>query len=142
MEKDLLSAAGMLKQGEYTCVLCNGDIVRTTTRRGVAFLLELLDKNVDLRGFSAADKVVGKGAAFLYVLLNAKAVYAPVMSQSAKSVLEEHNIQVFCDVCPDRILNRAKTGYCPVESAVQEITSPQEGLVAIRQTLQKLAQKS
>lgn len=142
MEKDLVSAAEMLKQGEYTCVLCNGDTVRTTTRRGVAYLLELLDENVDLCGFSAADKVVGKGAAFLYVLLHAKAVYAPVMSQSAKSVLEEHSIQVFYDVCPDRILNRAKTGYCPVETAVEDIASPEEGLIAIRKKLQELSQKS
>ena len=83
MNSNLTRAIEQLNSGVCTCVLCKEDIVCTSTERGVKPLLNWLDRGVDLHGFSAADKVVGKAAAFLYVLLGVKEVYAPVMSESA-----------------------------------------------------------
>ena len=71
MNSDLTKAAALLNSGAYTCVLCRGDAVFTGTERGVKPLLGWLDGGVDLNGFSAADRVVGTAAAFLYVLLGA-----------------------------------------------------------------------
>ena len=69
MSADLTRARALLAQGEYTVVLCRDDVTYTDTRRGVAPLLALLDSGTDVGGFSAADKVVGKAAAFLYLRL-------------------------------------------------------------------------
>ena len=73
-------AKTLLAEGGYTCVICGGDKVYTSHERGVKPLLELLEQGAELKGFSAADRVVGKAAAFLYVLLGVSAVYAGVIS--------------------------------------------------------------
>ncbi len=135
MNSDLTKAAALLNSGAYTCVLCRGDAVFTGTERGVKPLLGWLDGGVDLNGFSAADRVVGKAAAFLYVLLGAAAVYAPVMSKAAISVLEENGIQAHCGQAVEQIINRAGTGICPMEEAVADAAKPTEALNRIRSRL-------
>ena len=66
---DLEKARSLLERENYTCVICHGEDVITDRRRGVRPLLELLESGKDLHGYSAADRVVGKAAAFLYCLL-------------------------------------------------------------------------
>ena len=51
----------LLHSGGYSCVIANGDNIRTFTQRGVADLYDLLTQEPDfLKGASIADKVVGK----------------------------------------------------------------------------------
>ena len=140
MDKDLKKAIALLGE-EYTCVLCRGDEVLTTTARGVRPLLQWLDGGVE-QGFSAADRVVGRGAAFLYRLLGVKAVYARVMSEPAIRVLEESGIAAMPDQKVPGIVNRAGDGPCPFEAAVLEIRDPQEALQAIREKMAALALRS
>ncbi|MBR4072580.1 MAG: DUF1893 domain-containing protein [Clostridia bacterium] len=137
-DEKLIKAAEKLKEGEYTCVLQKEDKVITSRVRGVSFLLDLLDSGNDYEGFYAADKVVGKGAAYIYIKLKVKAVYALVMSEGAKSVLEKNGIIAFCDNCTKRIINRTNTGFCPIETAVGDIASPDEAIKVIRETILKL----
>lgn len=129
----------MLKSGEYTLVLFDGKTVFTDTNRGVKPLLDLLDGNTDLTGFSAADKVVGKAAAFLYVLLNVREIYADVISSHALSVLEQHQIPVMYGTLTDKIKNRAGTGFCPMETAVLGENSSEKALEKIREKAKELA---
>jgi len=89
--KDLKKARQLLA-GEYTCVVCREDTVYTTTRRGVKPLVSWLEEGVDLRGFSAADRVIGRATAFLYVLLGVRSVWARVMSAPAAQVLRDAGI--------------------------------------------------
>ena len=144
MQGKLSYAKEILKQGNYTLALCNGNHGATITscQRGVGFLLELVKEGRTLAGYCAADKVVGKGAAFLYVLLGVNAVYAPVMSRPAKEVLEKHGVAVFCDNCPEGIINREGTGPCPVENAVRNISDPRVALSAIEKRLVELRKNS
>lgn len=129
---NLLKARNLLESGKYTCVVCQDDTTHITTQRGVAPLLNWLDSGVDLSGFSAADRVVGRGAAFLYCLLGVKEVHARVMSKPAAEVLLANGIAAGADVFVDGIINRAGTGPCPFEAAVLEIEDPREALNAIR----------
>ena len=139
MSDNLTKCREMLKSGEYTLVLFDGKMVFTDTKRGVKPLLDLLDGNTDLTGFSAADKVVGKAAAFLYVLLNVREIYADVISSNALSVLEEHQIPVVYGTLTDKIKNRAGTGFCPMETAVLGENSPEKALEKIREKAKELA---
>ena len=132
MELNLKKAFDLLNAGNYTCVVCRADNVYTTTQRGVAPLLFWLDSNTDLKGFSAADRVVGRGAAFLYCLLGVKEVYSRVMSLPALEVLREHGIQADADLFVEGIINRAGDGPCPFEAAVMNIQDANEALAAIR----------
>ena len=132
MTADLKNACTQLDAGNYTCVLCKGDATYTATTRGVSPLLHWVEEGFDLTGFSAADRVVGRGAAFLYVLLGVKEVYARIMSRPAAEVLQSHGIAVSADTLVDGIINRQGTGPCPFEAAVLNIHTAPEALTAIR----------
>ena len=129
---NLLKARSLLESGNYTCVVCKEDVLYTTSRRGVAPLLDWLDSGTDLTGFSAADRVVGRGAAFLYCLLGVKEVYARVMSRPALEVLSAYGITAGADTFVEGIINRAGTGPCPFEAAVMDIPDAETALNAIR----------
>ncbi len=62
MTTDLQHAKTLLSDNNYTCVLCKGEKIITSTERGVKQLVELLDGAESLNGFAAADKFVGKAA--------------------------------------------------------------------------------
>ncbi|MBQ8354062.1 MAG: APH(3') family aminoglycoside O-phosphotransferase [Oscillospiraceae bacterium] len=129
---DLTNAKRILTEGAHTCVLCWGDAVYTADDRGVKPLVDWLDSGLDLRGFSAADKVVGRATAFLYVLLGVKEVHSLVMSTPAKEALTAGGIAATCDREVPGIINRRGDGPCPFEDAVLGITDPMEALTAIR----------
>ena len=133
MNANLQKAKNLLESENYTCVVWGENQVYTTKERGVAPLLHWLDAGLNLAGFSAADRVVGRGAAFLYCLLGVREVYARVMSQPAAEVLKAHGINAQTDKYVEGIINRAGTGPCPFEAAVMHITDAREALSAIRQ---------
>ena len=135
---NLKKARNLLESGNYTCVVCKEDTVYTTTQRGVAPLLNWLETGADLSGFSAADRVVGRGAAFLYCLLGVKEVHARVMSNPAAEVLKNHGIQFSADAFVPGIINRAGTGPCPFEAAVMNIQDADTALEAIRNKRQQM----
>ena len=139
MDCGCLDKAKMLlaKTGS-TCVLCGNDVILTDNRRGVRPLLDLLEGTTSVAGFSAADKVVGKAAAYLYCLLGIRALYAGVISIPALEVLQSRNIPVEYDTLVPGIRNRTNDGPCPMESAVLHIDTPEDALIAIQNTLAKL----
>lgn len=141
MKSDIEKAKLLLKSEGYTCVVCKDDIIYTSTERGVKPLLAWIDSGTDMKDFSAADKVVGKAAAFLYIILGVKAVYADVISEPAKKVLTENGIDAIYGTLADAIRNRAGTGFCPMETAVKCISEPYAALEAVRQKLQELIEK-
>ncbi len=132
------SARAILAAEGCTCVLCSDAETIRTHERGVRPLLTWLEEGRTLAEFAAADKVIGKAAAFLYVLLGVGRVHAAVISRPALSVLEAYRIPVSFDVLTDAIRNRTNTGFCPMETAVQHAASPEEALAAIRETLATL----
>ena len=138
MNMDLKKARSLLETGEYTCVLCREETIHTATQRGVKPLLNWLDSGLDLQGFSAADRVVGRATAFLYCLLGVKEVYARVMSRPAMEVLQNAGIAAEAGQLVDGIINRTGTGPCPFEAAVMEISDPKEALAAIRRKMEQM----
>jgi hypothetical protein len=136
---DLEQAKRLLQQENYTLVLQKGSHVITKTERGVKPLMDLLQSGASFLGYCAADKVVGKGAALLYVLLGVSAVYAQTVSVCAKEVLQSAGISLTVGEVVPRILNRTQTGFCPIEECVLQISSPKEALLAIRERLKTLS---
>lgn len=138
MSLDLEHAKQLMETNEYTVVLCNGSKTFQSTQRGVQPLLSWLDTETDLMGFSAADKVVGRGAAFLYRLLGVRAVYGKVMSVAAVKVLRAGGVEVSWGTLTESIMNRQKNGICPMELATRNIQEPENALFIIRSTLENL----
>lgn len=139
MEKLTYKAKDLLAENKRTCVICLKNEVFESSERGVKPLLNFLDSKIDLKGSCAADRVVGAGAAFLYVLLGVREVYAAVLSERAKEVLLKNDISVYFDQLVPKIQNRAKNGFCPIETAVINETDPAAALIKIRETLKELA---
>lgn len=142
MSGNLEKAVALLKTGGFTLAAVGGGDNITSREKGVKPLLNLLDGRKNLRGFSAADKVIGKAAAFLYVLLSPEEIYADVISAPALEVLERYGIKIRYGVLADAIRNRDNTGFCPMETAVLNDADPESALVHIREKLRKITAAS
>lgn len=131
-DKNLLYAKQKLVNNGYTCVLYNGENIIASTKRGVAPLIELLETGDDFEGFVAADKVVGRATAFLYVLLKINSVYANVISKGAINVFEKYCVSYSYGELVDNIKNREGTGCCPMEEVTKGIEDAEEAFVAVK----------
>ncbi len=138
MTADLIEAKQQLLESSSTCVLCKDGTLHHSTLPGVAPLLSWLQDGTDTSGSCAADKIVGKAAALLYCLLGVRQVYGTVVSLSAVKVLRKNGIEVFWDTLAENILNRNKSGLCPLEAATASIDDPEEALPTILQTIASL----
>lgn len=140
MESRLKQAKERMEAGGHTAVACREGVFYTADERGVRPLLAWLDGGVDLSGGVAADRVVGRAAAFLYVLLGVRAVWAGILSRPTQEVFEQNGIEADCGVLVDAIRDRAGTGFCPMETAVRDISDPERALAAVRAAVARLAQ--
>ena len=138
MNEFLERARHTLEEGEYTCVLCKGERLYHSCERGVKPLVQWYESGCDLQGFCAADKVVGKGAAFLYLLLVVSAVYANVISTPALELLQNKGVRVVCNTQTTHIINRRGDGICPFELAVMDTDSVADAYLAIRQKMKEM----
>ncbi len=138
MNINLNKAKQHLLQNNYTCVLFGDGKFYHSTQRGVRPLIDFLESKINFNGFVAADKVVGAGAAHIYVLLGVEHIWAKVISADAKRILNQNNISVFFDTEVDYIINRTGDGICPIEACVKGITDSNTALNAIKQRLGQL----
>ena len=137
----------ILHEGKHSLVVKtakDGDIL-TFDGRGISDLLHILQgKSPDiLNSAELADKVVGKAAAALMILGDIKAIYADTISKPA--------LQLFSSAAPrikvtyynkvEYIVNRTQTGWCPMESACKDATTPTECLERIKAKLAELSNK-
>ena len=135
---DIDVAKQLLQDCGYKCVLAKGDVIRISEKKGVAPMMEFIDAGMDLKGFSAADKVVGKAVALLFVFAGIAEVYAEVISSHAIAVLEKNNILFSYAKEAEYIINRFGDGFCPMEEATLDIEDPQEAYEAICAKLEEL----
>lgn len=135
--------AALTNDDALGCAACRTDVnghvdVLTGTGRGVRPLLQWLATGQRLDGYAAADRVVGKGAALLYARLGAAAVYAQTMSEAGLTVLQAHRIDASYGALIPVILNRSRTGMCPIERSVADIDDPVQAEPAIRAAVAQL----
>ena len=134
---DLDRARECLQAGK-TLVLCKGETVYMSERQGIGQMLEYLEEKVDLRGFSAADKVIGRAAAMLFASAGVKEVWGDVVSRAALPVLEAYDISYRYGRLADRIINRRGDGLCPMEEAILAANTPREAYNILRERYRTL----
>lgn len=117
---DLELAKDLLKD-ELTIVLVKDTIIYKDNKRGIKAMLDLINNEIDLTGFSVADKVVGKGAAVLFIYSKVKEIYTKVISVPALEILIKYNIKVSYDKLVENIINRKGDDICPMEKAVLNV---------------------
>lgn len=131
-------AVRLLRDRNLTCAVCGEGIEYTSTLRGVQPLLRPYEEGIRFDGCAAADRVIGKAAACLYVLLGVERVYAEIVSKPAREIFEKNGIALDYDDLVELIENRTRTGLCPMETAVIDVTDPQDAPGRIREALAKL----
>ena len=95
------------------------------TQRGVKDLLALVTTAPEvLHDALIADKAVGKAAAACMAVGGARHVHADVMSEPALALLQAHGVKAEYGQLVDHIINRAGTGWCPMEQLSRDIDDP------------------
>lgn len=128
---DANKAAVLLVRDGVICASGNG--------RGLSPLLDLCDaKPEDVKGAWVVDKVIGKAAAAVCVAFGAKRVHAALMCEPGVALLKEHGIPCSCDKLVPQILNRDRSGLCPLEATVRDIVDVPEMVKALRAKIAQL----
>lgn len=116
----------LLQSEQCSCVIRKGDTIRIFRKRGVQDLYRLLKDDPDfLKGAFVADKVVGKAAAALMILGGVEEVFTFTVSRLARDLFERSAVKLgFAQEVP-YIINRAGTGWCPMESRCRDLDTPE-----------------
>ena len=135
-EKDLVAEmVSLLTKGEASCVSAkDGVIVGKASGKGIAPLFGLLSEG-KLAHALVADKVIGRAAAAICIVGNAKKVHALLMGADALALLKAHGVDASAEKTVPKILNRDLTDSCPMEQTVEGIDDPNEMVKALKSRL-------
>ena len=120
------TAKEQLENSGAALVFCNGNETHSSEVRGVKSLVMMVKEKGTMKGFYCADKVVGKAAAFMYVLLKPEELFAFVISEKATDVLDKYGVKYFYSEKVPAIINRKGDGFCPMETATENAATPEE----------------
>lgn len=127
----------------YSCIVRKGDDERTFIRRGVIDLYELLRDDAEfMKGSVVIDKVIGKGAAALMALGRVGEVRTPLISEPALSLLQHAGVRVVYEKVVPYIINRTRTGMCPLEQRCAVSNLPEELLPVITRFIEEMKNQS
>ena len=141
MTNSLEHARKILEMGGYTCVLCKGEKTYFSNEHGVKPLLTWIHEKTIEQGCCAADQIVGKAAAFLYIKLGITELYAKVISEQAIPILEEYGILFAYDQVVAFIMNRKGDDMCPMEKTVVGIEDPESAVRALTEKVKEMSRK-
>ncbi|MBV1757009.1 MAG: DUF1893 domain-containing protein [Dethiosulfatibacter sp.] len=138
--KDIDIAKTVLSTEKQSLVIVkNGQIIYKSDRRGIYPLyMAVKECGPELEDASAADKVVGRGAAQLYQFSKVKSIYTYMISEGTREVFKENHIAFETEKTVPFIKNREGTGMCPVETLSYEAETFDDLLKRIEDFLTKL----
>ncbi len=122
-----------LNEQHISLIVRNAGLTTEYHRHGVDDLLQLLDNEPQrLQGAVVADKMIGKAAAALMVVGGVKQVYTNLISTPARRMLEKAGVQVSAAEEVEMILNRDRTGQCPMDRSLNDTDDPAECVAILR----------
>ncbi len=139
MEK-LNKAREILEENDASLVIID-DEVKVYNDIGVKRLLILLEENENLKNSVVADNVVGKAAAFLYLKLESKNIFAKIISEAGYLLLKNNNINIEYEIKVKKILNRQKNDICPIEKSVMNERDVDSAIIKIKKTIKEIMKK-
>lgn len=128
--KDIELAKNYLLEKDKSLVIVkDGRIVFEDKEKGIKPLLKALEERQELiSGGALADRVIGKAGAMLSIKAGINRIYSEVISESAINMLVDKGIDTQYRVKVPVILNRDKSGLCPIENIAKNHTKV-EGLI-------------
>ena len=125
MESNMDKIKSLLLQQDYTCVVLDRhNNIISSKENGIRPIMRLvLNDAKALEEAFIADKVIGAAAATIIIESDVKECYGQIMSESAINLLKSSNVKYsFASTVPV-ILNRDKTGLCPMEKMTKDLDS-------------------
>lgn len=111
--------------------------IETYNGRGLGPLITHLQKG-DLKDAQMYDKVTGRASALLLAYGGAKSLHTGMLSQEAIPILEKYHITYTYDKQVPYILNRSKTGSCPMETVARPLWNAQQAYPILKAGFEKL----
>ncbi len=139
MEKILEKLKNLLIAQEHSCVFGDEETYFYSDLKGIKPLMQYIQEGK--KGYYVADKIVGKAAAYLFILLEVKAVYADTISVAGLKVLEDNNIPVYYRQLVEYIINRTGDDMCPMEKTVKDIDDPKLAHQALADKIKEMQVK-
>lgn len=134
-EADLIrEMKARIDMGAAVVVARGGVILAVEEGRGLVPLLKLFDAG-KISGAIVMDKVLGRAAAAICAEGGAVKVFTPLAGKGAVELLEKRGIPFVAEKTVDVVLNREKSGSCPMEAAVSGIDDPKRMIEALRKVL-------
>ncbi|MEW6243492.1 MAG: DUF1893 domain-containing protein [Bacillota bacterium] len=119
--QDLKTAQEALDR--YVCSLAlvrGGQVLYTSTGKGIAPLLNLISERRDLKGATLSDQVVGLAVAAIAREHGILAVFGKVMSMPARAYLEHEGVIFDYGTLVESIKTADGTATCPIEQIAIE----------------------
>ena len=102
-------------------------------------MLDFYHQTKELKsGYIIVDRIMGRSAVILAKLIQATTIITPVISEPALELAKEYKMNITYNEVVEYIINRDKTGRCPIESSVIDISDPLIGYKTIINTLKNL----
>ncbi len=139
MEKILEKLKNLLLAQEHSCVFGDEETYFYSDLKGIKPLMQFIQEGK--KGYYVADKIVGKAAAYLFILLEVKAIYADTISVAGLKVLEDNNIPVYYRQLVEYIINRTGDDMCPMEKTVKDIDDPKLAHQALAEKINEMQVK-
>lgn len=118
----------------HTCVLVCKEEVKTSDLSGIKpWLVWIEEDKESLKECSVADRCIGKAAAMLMVYAEVKEVYTYLISDPALAVFKQYQIPVTYEKKVENIINRTKTGICPMEELCLTIEEPETAYFKLKE---------
>ena len=123
--------------GHTLCLVKDGNCLYSE-KHGIAPMMHFIAAGTNLAGYSAADLIVGKATALLFVKCGVKAVFAKTLSEAGGRVLQAHDIPYEYETLTPNIINRAGTDICPMEKALLGTDDVEEAYLILKAKLQEM----
>ena len=132
----------LLEEENAACLIYRGEtLLHRSQSIGVKPLLEFMENHPEEseeHDLLLIDKVIGKAALLLSVLLSIKTIHTPVASKAAVEAAKIHGVMLHAETVVPYITNREKNGMCPLEQSVLDTNDPQVALENIRAAIRIL----
>ena len=128
----------MLNQQGLSLLVYNHDSLTTHANRGIQDLIQLISEQPErLNGAVVADKIIGKSAAAIMIVGGAKQVHTNLICTPARELFEANGVRIFAAEEVPMILNRDRSGMCPMDTRIQEVESIEECVEILQAALAK-----
>ena len=122
----------LIEDSGLTCVFCKGEVIYTSKLKGIRPIMLKLLEGIDVKGFSVADKIVGKAAAMLFAFAGIKEIYTYTITKSALEFLEKSDIKFSFEAQIETIEG------CKMEATVKNIENPAQAFEDLKEKLIEL----